>query len=106
MKYAVIDIQGKQYRVQEGEQLVLDRLAENAFTKGKLTVEQVLLVRTDKDVKVGAPYVKGAKVSLKHVQDQRGEKIDVRQYKAKSRYRRHMGHRQAETLVEVAEIAA
>jgi len=106
MKYAIIELQGKQYRVQEGDQLAVDRLDQDSFTKDKMTVEQVLLVRTDKDTKVGAPYVAGAKVTLKFVQDQRGDKIDVRQYKAKSRYRRHMGHRQADTMLEVAEIAA
>lgn len=106
MKYAIIQLQGKQFRVQEGEQFAVDRLAAEAFTKGRLTVEQVLLVRTDKATQVGAPYVAGAKVELEHVADQRGEKIDIRQYKAKSRSRRHIGHRQEETLVKVAQIAA
>jgi len=106
MKYAVIKLLGKQYRVSEGEKLVVDRLSQDELTKNQLKTDQVLLVRTDKETKVGAPLVKGASVTLKFVEEQRGEKIDIRQYKAKSRYRRHIGHRQEQTVLEVAEIAA
>jgi len=106
MKYAIINVLGKQHRVQEGDQLVVDRLDENDFAKDKLVIDQVLLLRTDSDVKVGTPYVTGATVTLKHIEDQRGEKIDIRQYRAKSRYRRHIGHRQEQTVLEVAEISA
>jgi large subunit ribosomal protein L21 len=106
MKYAVIQLLGKQFRVQEGEQIVVDRLSADAFTKNKLTVNEVLFVRNEADLKVGAPFVDGATVTLERVEDQRGEKIDIRQYKAKSRYRRHIGHRQEQTVVTVAQITA
>jgi large subunit ribosomal protein L21 len=106
MKYAIINVLGKQQRVQEGDQLVVDRIAEADFSKDKLVIDKVLLLRTDSEVKIGTPYVAGATVTLKHLNDQRGEKIEVRQFRAKSRYRRHLGHRQEQTVLEVAEISA
>jgi large subunit ribosomal protein L21 len=106
MKYAVIQLAGKQFRVSEGDQITIDRVAAADWKNGKMTVKDVLLTRSDDAVQVGAPFVDGASVGLELVQDQKGEKIRVFKYKAKSRYRRTNGHRQAQTVVKVASIKA
>jgi large subunit ribosomal protein L21 len=106
MKYAVIELQGKQYRVQEGQKLVVDRFDQFKSDQEKLMVDKVLLIRDQDEVKVGQPFVEGAKVTLSLVNQQKGPKIQVRQYKAKSRYRRQLGHRQLQTVFEVSKISA
>lgn len=101
-KYAVIQLAGKQYRVQEGDTLVVNKLEQEAG--GSFTVSDVLLAVNDQDVTVGAPFVSGAKVKFEVVKQQKGEKIRVATYKAKSRYRRVKGHRQHETVLKVVKI--
>lgn len=105
MKYAIIKLAGKQYQVSEGQELVVDHLNDD-FSKDQLQISDVLLIKSDKTVKIGQPTVKGATVTLKKITDQKGPKIHVRTFKAKSRYRRHIGHRQHQTVLEVAKISA
>lgn len=104
MSYAIIQLQGKQHRVSVGDQLVVDRL--DLEDGAALTVTDVLLVNTDKTVKVGTPLVKGASVELKATAKTKGEKIRVYKFKSKSRYRKTRGHRQAQTLVTVTNLTA
>lgn len=103
--YAIIQIAGKQYQVSEGETLTID-LQNGAAEAKSLTVNEVLLVKTDKDTVVGTPFVKGASVVLDHVEDQRGDKIRVFTYKAKSRFRKTRGFRPEESVFKVASIKA
>jgi large subunit ribosomal protein L21 len=92
MKYAILALQGKQYKVSEGQQLIVDKLAEEVGSS--LALDQViLLVDGDKRV-IGQPYVPGAQVTAEVVEQTRDKKIRVATYKAKSRYRRVIGHRQ------------
>lgn len=100
--FAVIDLGGKQYLVKNGETLRVAKLPEKVGES--LTVDKVLLVINGEDTLVGAPYVAGAKVSLKHDQIVKGEKMEILKYRAKSRYRRHLGHRQEYSQVTVAAI--
>ncbi len=102
MKYAVIKFGGHQYKIAEGAQLTLDRVD---VEEGKsFDVEDVLLVVEDEKPVVGTPTVKNAKARLKVVEQTRSEKIPVRRFKSKSRYRRNKSHRQPLTVVEVEEI--
>jgi large subunit ribosomal protein L21 len=102
MKYAVIQLAGKQYRVEAGQELTVNRLdAEEGKT---ISVSDVLLTVDGDKVTVGEPLIKGAAVKLKVKSNQKGDKIRVAKYKAKSRYRRVYGHRQQETTVEVVSI--
>ncbi len=101
MTYAIIKLAGQQHRVSEGDTIVVDRQDSDS-----LDVTDVLLVRQDKELKVGSPLVENATVALKKVSDQRGEKIRVFKYKAKSRYRRTQGHRQEQTVLRVEKISA
>jgi large subunit ribosomal protein L21 len=98
-KYAVIRIQGKQYRVAEGEEILVDKVS------GKPEAETLLLVDEGK-IKIGQPVLKEVKVTFKIVKEmEKGEKIDVVKYKAKSRYRRYLGFRPQFTRLLVQKIA-
>ena len=102
-KYAVIKLQGKQYQVQEGDTFVVDNLAQKDGEK--IEVSEVLLVVDGDKRKIGEPFVKGAKVSLELLSHQKGEKIRVAKFKAKSKYRKVNGHRQLQSTVKVLSIA-
>lgn len=99
MNYAVIRINKAQYKVVEGEEILVDRLPED----DKLEAE-VLMLRTDEETKVGDPIVAGVKVTLKRVSDEQGEKIHVFKYKSKSRYRKKIGSRAKLTKLLVEKI--
>ncbi len=102
--YAVVITGGKQYKVQEGDTLYIEKLNAEAGQKVELT--EVLLVEKDGQVKVGTPKVEGAKVVLDVVRHGKGQKIIVFKYKAKKNYRRKKGHRQPFTQVVVEKIEA
>jgi large subunit ribosomal protein L21 len=86
-KYAVIDIKGNQYKVKEGDEILVDRLVKEPETR-------VLLVVDGDKVKIGKPKVRGAKVKTKMLKEKvKGKKLTVLTYKAKSRYRRKVGFR-------------
>ena len=103
-KYAIIQLVGKQFKISEGEKITVDRLETE---EGKsLDVTDVLLVNDDKSLKIGEPLVKGAKVSLKVLENHKGKKIRVAKFKAKSRYRKVRGHRQHLSTLEVVKISA
>ena len=102
MKYAVIQLAGKQYKVTEGEELTVNSLQTKEGEK--IEISDVLLVADGKAVKIGEPVIKGAKVVLNVISNQKSAKLRVAKYKAKSRYRKTHGHRQVETTVKVAAI--
>ena len=99
--YAIIKTGGKQYCVEEGKKISVEKL--DAEVRVEVIFDQVLLVAGD-DVKVGAPVVAGAKVTAKVLEQGKGKKIRIFKYKAKSNYRRRQGHRQPFTKVEVTKI--
>lgn len=100
--FAIIQLQGKQYKVAEGDTITVDRLDEK--TGDSLTVTDVLMTSVDGKDTVGTPLVKGASVTLKVVEHAKGDKIRVLKYKSKSRYRKTYGHRQHQTELEVSKI--
>lgn len=102
--YAIIETGGKQYKVQEGETLYLEKL--NSEPGEVVEVDRVLVLEQDGAVKIGSPLVDGAKVMLKVERHGRGKKIIVFKYKAKKNYRRKQGHRQSFTQVTVDKIQA
>lgn len=102
--YAVIKSGGKQYRVQEGQTLKLEKL--EVATGESLDFDQVLLVADGEDVKVGAPLVDGAKVSAEIVSHGRGEKIRILKFRRRKHSMRRQGHRQWFTEVKITGISA
>ena len=101
--YAIVEMQGFQFRVEAGKKLFVNRMVAE---KGQeVTFENVLLVENEGAVKVGAPYVKGAKVVCEVLDNEcRGEKILVFHKKRRKGYRKLNGHRQDLTNVVVKEI--
>ena len=103
--YAIMMASGKQFRVEPGTVLDLDRMEVEPGTTVVCT-DKVLLVHDDNGIKVGAPTVPGATVELEVVGHLRGDKIVVFKMKRRKRYRRTQGHRQELTRVKVKSITA
>ena len=102
--YAVIATGGKQYRVQEGQTLKLEKL--EVATGETLDFDQVLLVADGDDVKVGAPLVDGAKVSAEVVSHGRGDKVTIIKFRRRKHHMKRQGHRQWFTEVKITGISA
>ncbi len=100
--WAVIKTGGKQYKVEEGTKLAVEKLEPK---DNKVAFDQVLALGGDK-VRVGTPYLDKVKVTAKVVEQFRGEKIRVVKFKSKSRYTRTTGHRQNLTRVLIEKISA
>ena len=101
--YAIIETGGKQYRVQEGDIIVIEKL--DAEVGDKVTFENVLVMGEGADLEVGTPYVE-ANVYGEVLENGKGKKVIVYKYKAKKDYRRKQGHRQPFTKVEITGIGA
>jgi len=103
MKYAVIKSGGKQYKVSEGEEILLDKLP---LSKGETYVfPEVLLVRDGEKITVGSPFVTDAKVAGKVLDQVKGDKVTIVKFKAKVHYRRRLGFRPLYTKVVIEKIS-
>jgi large subunit ribosomal protein L21 len=99
MKYAIIENGGKQYKAVEGATLDVDLMTIGSGDE--LNLDKVLLVVNGDDVKVGTPYVDGAKVKTSVVEHIKGPKLIIFKYKPKKRIRVKTGHRQKYTRLMV-----
>ena len=102
--YAIVATGGKQYRVKEGEKLRIEKL--NAEAGDTVELDQVLLVGEGEDIKVGAPYLDGAKVTAKVAANGRGDKVKIVKFKRRKHHQKQMGHRQSYTEIEITGISA
>lgn len=102
MKYVIVESGGKQYKASEGDVLEVERL--KAQPGEGYTFKKVLLYTADGVCKIGQPQLSGITVAGKIIDHVRGEKIRVAKFKAKAKYRRVTGHRQALTRVKVEQI--
>lgn len=100
--YAIIETGGKQYKVQEGDVLSVEKL--DAAEGETVEVTRVLAIVKDGEVVVGKPVVDGAKAVLKVLEHGKGDKVLIFKYKPKKKYRRLRGHRQPYTKVTVEKI--
>lgn len=100
--YAIIEACGRQYTVREGDVVYMEKLGVEAGDT--YTFDKVLLVGGDATV-VGQPYVDGATVTAKVIDNVKGKKIIVFKYKPKKTYRRKQGHRQPLTKVQIEKIS-
>ena len=102
--YAVIQTGGKQYRVEPGQTVWVERLAGDEGTK--VTFDQVLMVSSGDggNVNVGKPMIKGASVTGEIVAQDRGDKLVVFKFRLRKNYVRRNGHRQDYTAVKIGEI--
>ncbi|MFC1751055.1 50S ribosomal protein L21 [Pseudomonadota bacterium] len=101
--FAVVEIGGKQYKVQQNEQIDVELLGEEA---GKTVKFDTVILVSDKDTKIGQPYVQGATVEAKVVEEVKGDKLRVFRMTPKKRFQRTQGHRQKYTRLEITNIKA
>jgi large subunit ribosomal protein L21 len=100
--YAVIETGGKQYRVELGSELAVERL--DALPGSTVDFDRVLLVADGDDAQVGTPTVADALVTADVLRQDRGEKLIVFKYRPKARHRSKKGHRQEQTVLRIADI--
>lgn len=96
--FAIIETGGKQYRVEEGLELFIEKL--NVEAEAEVVFDKVLMVNE----KIGTPYVDGAKVKATVVKNGKAKKIIVYKYKSKKNYHKKQGHRQPYTKVKITAI--
>jgi len=101
--YVLVEFKGKQYKAEKGGLLKVDLIDAEPGTA--INIDTVLLVSGD-TVKVGTPYVEGAKVSAIVESHEKDDKIIVFKYKPKKDYRRKQGHRQKYTIIRIDNISA
>lgn len=99
--YAVIETGGKQYKVQQGDVVFIEKL--DVEEGGTVTFDKVMVLGGD-DVKIGAPYVDGASVTATVAKQGKSKKVIVYKYKPKKGYHKKQGHRQPYTKVEITAI--
>jgi len=100
--FAIIKVQDSQFKVQEGSIIEVNRMKRAEGEK--FAVENVLLLVSNKDIKVGKPYVKDANISAEIIEHIRGKKVRLQTFKAKTRTRRTVGHRQDLTKILITGI--
>jgi len=100
--YAVIKSGGQQYQVSEGDIVQVEKI--EGQTGDTVELGEVLMLRTDSDVKIGTPVVQGAAVSATIVDQVKGKKIIVYKFKRRKDYRRKQGHRQKYTKLRIESI--
>ncbi len=100
--YAVIKTGGKQYRVEQGDTLRVERLT---VAEGEpVEIDEVLLIADGDDIKVGTPRVEGGKVEARVRSHGRGDKIDVIKFRRRKHHQKRTGHRQDFTELEITGI--
>jgi len=103
MDFAIIETGGKQYRVVPGEDLEVEKLETE---KGKkVSFDKILLIKNGEKIEIGTPYLKGKVIEAEVIDQKKGKKIRVARFKAKSRYRKVLGHRQRITQVKIGKKA-
>lgn len=102
--YAVVSTGGKQYRVQKGETLRVEKIPGEIGSK--VTFDKVLMVADGESIRVGQPLIEKAAVQASIVEQDKAKKILVFKYKRRKRYRRRKGHRQPFTAIRIDGIEA
>ncbi len=102
--YAVIVTGGKQYRVAQGDTLRIEKL--DVAEGDSIDFDKVLMVADGDDIKVGAPYLDGGKVSAQIKAHGRGKKVEILKFHRRKHHMKRQGHRQAYTEVEITGISA
>ena len=102
--YAVIKTGGKQYRVSDGEKLKVEKLL--AQVDSELVIDQVLAVGNGDDIKLGSPLLAGASVKARILSHGRAEKVTIFKLRRRKHYKKHQGHRQSYTEIQITSINA
>jgi large subunit ribosomal protein L21 len=102
--YAVIQTGGKQYRVEQGATLKIEKL--ELGTGDSIEFDKVLMVQSDDAVKIGQPFVEGGKVTATVVSQGRHKKVKIIKFRRRKHHMKQMGHRQYYTEVQITGISA
>jgi len=102
--YAIIKSGGKQYRVEEGQTVKLEKVGAEAGNS--VDFEDVLMVANGEDIKLGAPFLSGAKVTAEVVENGRAKKVEILKFKRRKHHMKRMGHRQDYSKVKITAITA
>jgi large subunit ribosomal protein L21 len=102
--YAVIQTGGKQYRVQEGTYLKIEKL--ELGVGDSVEFDNVLMIQSEDGIKIGAPLVEGGKVTATVLSQGRHDKIKIIKFRRRKHHMKHMGHRQYYTEVQITGISA
>ncbi|MGE3296715.1 MAG: 50S ribosomal protein L21 [Porticoccaceae bacterium] len=102
--YAVIESGGKQHRVEPGEVLNVEKL--NVAPGDTVDFDRVLMVADGSDIKLGAPYVAGGKVTAEVVSQGRADKVRIIKFRRRKHHMKQMGHRQWYTQIKITGISA
>lgn len=105
MKFAVIETGGKQYKIEAGSTLSVEKISGDYKAGDTIVFDKVLLIHDEKGTTLGTPYIKDAKVEATFTEQGRGKKVTVIRYRAKSRHFTKRGHRQPYTKVTIKAIA-
>ena len=101
--YAVVKTGGKQYRVSAGAKIKVEQLS--ADVGSEVTLDQVLMIAADGNVKLGSPLLSGAAVKARVLAHGRGDKVNIFKMRRRKHYRKSQGHRQNFTELEIVGIA-
>ncbi|MBN2159962.1 MAG: 50S ribosomal protein L21 [Spirochaetes bacterium] len=101
--YAIVEIAGKQYRVEKDTKINVDKLDKNA--NEDLVIDRVLLVSNGETVLIGQPYVKNAKITAKVIGDVKGDKVKGVRFGKRKRFTRTIGHRQNYSQIVISELS-
>jgi len=99
---AVIKTGGKQYLVEPGDKLKIEKIDKEPDKE--INFGEVLLLEKNKKLEIGTPFLKGTKVKAKVLEQNKYKKVIIFKYKPKKRYKKKTGHRQPYTLVEIKSI--
>ena len=102
--YAVIQTGGKQYRVSEGDTLRVEKIG--AEEGAEMELDKVLMIADGDNIKVGAPYEEGGKVSATVKSHGRGKKVNIVKFRRRKQYLKRQGHRQSYTELQITGISA
>lgn len=102
--YAIVESGGKQFKVAQGDTIVVEKVTANIGES--ITLDKVFLLNNEGKVQVGTPFINGAKVTATVTEHGRGKKIIVFKYKSKKNYHKKQGHRQAYTKLKIESIEA
>lgn len=102
--YAVIKTGGKQYRVAEGDVILVEKL--DAETGSSVELDDVLMVGNADDTQIGTPFVAGSKVTATVKDQVRGKKVEIIKFRRRKHHQKRTGHRQYHTVLEINSISA
>ncbi|MCL2118817.1 MAG: 50S ribosomal protein L21 [Planctomycetaceae bacterium] len=101
--YAIIEDGGRQFKVEEGQELVVD-FKEEWEPNTEVTFDKVLMISTEEGARIGQPTVSGAKVTAMVIDHVKGKKLTIRWFRRRKNSRKKVGHRQISTKVKITKI--